>query len=233
MRFVSVKALAQQDIQAVHRIRERLVKTRTALVNQIRGLLAEYGVVIPLKNNAVSQALPRILEDAENELTTVGRELFADLYEQLQGLSQSVKKYDIQIEKLFKANPICKRLAEVEGVGPVTATALLAAGDANAFKNGRQMSAWIGLVPRQHSSGGKQTLLGISKRGDTYLRTLLIHGARAAVAAAKRKQDARSRWITALAERRGANIAAVALANKNMRILWAMMVRGDEYRKAA
>lgn len=233
MRFVSVKTVAQQDIQAVHRIRERLVKTRTALVNQIRGLLAEYGVVIPLKNNAVSLALPRILEDADNGLTAVGRELFADLYEQLQGLSQSVKKYDIQIEKLFKANPICQRLAEVEGVGPVTATALLAAGDANAFKNGRQMSAWIGLVPRQHSSGGKQTLLGISKRGDTYLRTLLIHGARAAVAAAKRKQDARSRWITALAERRGANIAAVALANKNMRILWALMVHGDEYRKAA
>ena len=233
MRFVSVKTVAQQDIQAVHRIRERLVKTRTALVNQIRGLLAEYGVVIPLKNNAVSLALPRILEDAENGLTTVGRELFADLYEQLQGLGQSVKKYDVQIERLFKSNPICQRLAEVEGVGPVTATALLAAGDANAFKNGRQMSAWVGLVPRQHSSGGKQTLLGISKRGDTYLRTLLIHGARAAVAAAKRKQDARSRWITALAERRGANIAAVALANKNMRILWALMVRGDEYRKAA
>ncbi len=233
MRFVSVKTVAQQDIQAVHRIRERLVKTRTALVNQIRGLLAEYGVVIPLKNNAVSQALPRILEDADNGLTTVGRELFADLYEQLQGLSQSVKKYDVQIERLFKANPICQRLAEVEGVGPVTATALLAAGDANAFKNGRQMSAWIGLVPRQHSSGGKQTLLGISKRGDTYLRTLLIHGARAAVATAKRKQDARSRWITALAERRGANIAAVALANKNMRILWALMVHGDKYRKAA
>lgn len=233
MRFVSVKTVAQQDIQAVHRIRERLVKTRTALVNQIRGLLAEYGLVIPLKNNAVSQALPRILEDAENGLTTVGRELFADLYEQLQGLSQSVKKYDAQIERLFKANPICQRLAEVEGVGPVTATALLAAGDANVFKNGRQMSAWIGLVPRQHSSGGKQTLLGISKRGDTYLRTLLIHGARAAVATAKRKQDARSRWITALAERRGANIAAVALANKNMRILWALMVRGDKYRKAA
>jgi transposase len=233
MRFVSVKTVAQQDIQAVHRIRERLVKTRTALVNQIRGLLAEYGVVISLKNNAVSLALPRILEDAENGLTAVGRELFADLYEQLQGLSQSVKKYDAQIGRLFKANPICQRLAEVEGVGPVTATALLAAGDANAFKNGRQMSAWIGLVPRQHSSGGKQTLLGISKRGDTYLRTLLIHGARAAVAAAKRKQDARSRWITALAERRGANIAAVALANKNMRILWALMVHGDEYRKAA
>ncbi len=155
------------------------------------------------------------------------------LYEQLQGLNESVKKYDVQIERLFKSNPICQRLAEVEGVGPVTATALMAAGDANAFKNGRQMSAWIGLVPRQHSSGGKQTLLGISKRGDTYLRTLLIHGARAAVAAAKRKQDARSRWITALAERRGANIAAVALANKNMRILWALIVHEDEYRKAA
>ena len=129
---------------------------------------------------------------------------------------------------------MCRRRALVEGVGPVTATALVAAGAASVFKNGRQMAAWLGLVPRQYSSGGKQTLLGISrsKRGDTSLRTLLIHGARAAVAAAKRKQDARSRWITALAARRGANIAAVALANKNARILWALMAHGEEYRKA-
>ena len=210
MRFVAVKTIAQQDIQAVHRIRERLVKTRTALLNQIRGLLAEYGLVIPLKRNAVSQALPRILEDADNGLTTLAREFVADLYEELQARGGAVDRYDAKIERLFKANPVCQRLAQVEGVGPVTATALVAAGDAKVFKNGRQMAAWLGLVPRQYSSGGKQTLLGISKRGDTYLRTLMIHGARAAVAAAKRKQDARSRWITALAARRGANITAVA-----------------------
>lgn len=232
MRFVPAKTVAQQDIQAVHRIRERRVKERTALLNQIRGLLAEYGLVIPLKRNAVRQALPRILEDADNGLTALAREFVAELYEELGVLGHAVGAYDAKIERLFKANPVCRRLAEVEGVGPVTATALVAAGDAGAFQNGRQMAAWLGLVPRQHSSGGKNVLLGISKRGDTYLRTLLIHGARAAVAAAKRKQDARSRWITALAARRGASIAACALANKNTRILWALMARGEEYRKA-
>lgn len=233
MRFVPAKTVAQQDIQAVHRIRERRVKERTALLNQIRGLLAEYGLVIPLKRNAVSQALPRILEDADNGLTALAREFVADLYEELRSLGHAVGAYDAKIERLFKANPVCQRLAQVEGVGPVTATALVAAGDAKAFQNGRQMAAWLGLVPRQHSSGGKQTLLGISKRGDTYLRTLLIHGARSAVAAAKRKSDARSRWINAIAARRGANVAAVALANKNARVLWALMARGEEYRTAA
>jgi transposase len=233
MRFVPVKTVAQQDIQAVHRIRERRVKERTALLNQIRGLLAEYGLIIPLRRNAVRQALPRILEDADNGLTVLAREFVADLYEELRMLCVSVDKYDAKIERLFRANPVCQRLAKVEGVGPVTATALVAAGDARAFQNGRQMSAWLGLVPRQYGSGGKNVLAGISKRGDTYLRTLLIHGARAAVVAAKRKDDPRSRWINALAARRGANIAAVALANKNARILWALMARGEEYRTAA
>ncbi len=233
MRFVPVKAIEQQDIQAVHRIRERRVKGRTALLNQIRGLLAEYGLIIPLKRNAVRRQLPRILEDSDNGLTALAREFVADLYEELQGLDQAVERYDAKIERLFKGNPVCQRLAKVEGVGPVTATALMAAGDAKAFHNGRQMAAWLGLVPRQHGSGGKNVLLGISKRGDTYLRTLLIHGARAAVAAAKRKDDSRSRWINAIAARRGANIAAVALANKNARVLWALMARGEAYRTAA
>ena len=159
MRFVAVKAIEQQDIQAVHRIRERLVKERTALLNQIRGLLAEYGLIIPLKRNAVSQALPRILEDADNGLTALAREFVADLYEELQALGHAVGQYDAKIERLFRANPMCRRLAQVEGVGPVTATALVAAGAASVFKNGRQMAAWLGLVPRQCSSGGKQTLL--------------------------------------------------------------------------
>lgn len=232
MRFVPAKTVEQQDIQAVHRIRERRVKECTALLNQIRGLLAEYGVVIPLKRNAVRQAGPRILEDADNGLTALAREFVADLYEELRALGHAVGAYDAKIERLFKANPVCRRLAQVEGVGPVTATALVAAGDPKAFQNGRQMSAWLGLVPRQYGSGGKNVLAGISKRGDTYLRTLLIHGVRAAVAAAKRKSDARSRWINAIAERRGANVAAVALANKNARVLWALMARGEEYRRA-
>ncbi len=233
MRFVPTKSIAQQDVQAVHRIRERRVKERTALLNQIRGLLAEYGLIIPLKKNAVNQALPRILEDADNGLTALAREFVAELYEELRTLACAVGAYDAKIERLFKANPLCRRLAKVEGVGPVTATALVAAGDARAFHNGRQMAAWLGLVPRQYSSGGKNVLLGISKRGDRYLRMLLIHGARAAMAAAKHKQDARSRWVTALAARRGANIAAVALANKNTRVLWALMAHNEEYRKAS
>ena len=233
MRFVPAKTVAQQDIQAVHRVRERRIKARTALLNQIRGLLAEYGIVIPLKRNAVSQALPRILEDADNGLTALAREFVADLHEELCSLTKVVDDVDVRIARLFKADPVCQRLADVEGVGPVTATALVAAGDAKAFRNGRQMAAWLGLVPRQHGSGGKNVLLGISKRGDTYLRTLLIHGARAAVAAAKRKSDTRSRWINALVARRGANVAAVALANKNARVLWALMARGEEYRRAA
>lgn len=187
----------------------------------------------PLKRNAVSRQLPRILEDADNGLSALAREFVADLYEELQVLGQALERYDAKIERLFKENPVRQRLAKVKGVGPVTAAALVAAGDAKAFHNGRQVAPWLGLVPRQHGSGGKNVLLGISKRGNTYLRTLLIHGARAAVAAAKRKDDSRSRWIHAIAARRGANVAAVALANKNARVLWALMARGEAYRTAA
>ena len=234
MRLVPVKSIEQQDIQAIHRVRERLVKERTALVNQIRGLLGEYGVVIALGKNALSKALPQILEDGGLGLTPLARELVADLYQELLVLQQKVTAYGTRIERLFQAIPVCQRLAKLEGVGPLTATALLAAvGDAKAFRCGRQMAAWLGLVPRQYASGNRSVLLGITKRGDRYLRMLLIHGARAAVAAARHKDDSRSRWINALADRRGANKAAVALANKNARILWALMARGEEYRKAA
>jgi transposase len=234
MRFVPVKSVEQQDIRAVHRVRERRVREHTALLNQIRGLLAEYGLVLPLARNAVHRQLPRLLEDEGSGLTAAARELLADLYGELQARRQAVETIDARIERLFQASPVCRRLAAVEGVGPVTATALVAAvGDAKGFANGRQMAAFLGLVPRQCSSGGKHLLLGISKRGDRYLRMLLIHGARSAAASAKRKQDARSRWVNALAERRGANIAAVALANKNARIAWALLARGDAYRRAA
>ncbi len=211
----------------------KATKERTALVNQIRGLLGEYGLIIPLKKGAVSREIPGILEDASNGLTALAREIVADLYQELCSLTKAVDGIDARIARVFKTDPVCRRLADVEGVGPITATALVAAGDAKSFHNGRQMAAWLGLVPRQYSSGGKPTLLGISKRGDTYLRTLLIHGARAAVASAKRKSDARSRWINAVAARRGANVAAVALANKNARVLWALMARDEAYRKAA
>lgn len=234
MRFVEPKTKEQQDIQSLHRIRQRLISDRTARANQLRGLLAEYGIIVPKGISRLRKALPFILEDAENGLSPLARELFGDLYQQLLELDTKVAAYDRKLKQIFMASPVCRRLAKVEGVGPLTATALIAAaGNGKSFNNGRQMAAWLGLVPRQYSSGNKQRLLGITKRGDSYLRTLLIHGARSAVLAAQKKQDGRSRWLNALRERRNKNIAAVALANKNARVLWALLTSEEEYRAAA
>lgn len=234
MHFIEPKTIEQQDIQSVHRIRGRLIADRTARANQLRGLLSEYGIIIPKGIARLRKAMPLILEDADNGLTPMARELFLDLYLDLGDLDEKVSRMDQKIKQIFNASPVCQRLAKVEGIGPVTATAVVAAaGTGKGFRNGRQMAAWMGLVPRQHSSGERQLLLGITKRGDRYLRTLLIHGARAAVRAAANKDDNRSRWINALSERRNKNIAAVALANKNARILWAMLVTQEEYRAAA
>lgn len=233
MHFVEPKTREQQDIQAVHRIRERLIADRTARANQLRGLLAEYGIIIPKGIANIKKAMPLILEDAENGLTSLARELFSDLYGDLKELDEKVSRMDLKIKQIFDASSVCQRLAKVEGIGPVTATAYVAVvGTGKSFKNGRQAAASLGLVPRQHSSGDRQLLLGITKKGDRYLRGLLIHGGRAAVRAAQRKDDARSRWINAVRERRNKNIAAVAVANKNARILWALLVGGEEYRAA-
>ncbi len=233
MRFVSVKSIEQQDIQAIHRIRERLVKERTALINQTRGLLREYGVFLPLGRYAFRSRISGVLENAENELSTLARELIADQVAQLHELEQRISQYDLRIDRAFQNSPLCKRLAEVDGVGPMVATAMVAAvGDAHTFQNGRQLAAWLGLVPRQHSSGDKVRLLGISKRGNKYLRTLLIHGARAVLRYSKSKTDPRSRWLQELSARRGFNRACVALANKNARILWALMARDTTYQPA-
>ncbi len=233
MRFVPQKTVAQQDIQTLHRIRELLVRDRTGKASQIRGLLAEYGIVIPCGIGNLKKTLPRILENAENGLTPFVRELFLDLNNQLLSLDSQVKEYDLRILAVFNASPICKRLAEVPGVGPLTATAMVAAvGNAASFKNGRQLAAWLGLTPRQHSSGQRIRLLGISKRGDRYLRTLLIHGARCVVTRSDGKDDPRSRWLNGVKARRGANRATVALANKNARILWAL-IRGQAEPNAA
>lgn len=234
MRFVGVKEVAQQDIQSLHRIRSGYLQSRTRIVNQIRGLLTEYGIVIGQQVSQLRRRLPEILEEGDNGLTDFGRELFAGLYEELARLDQRIGACDEQIDRLFKINEDCQRLAEVEGIGPITATALVASvGNPQVFRKGRQMSAWLGLVPRQNSTGGKIVLLGISKRGDRYLRTLLIHGARSVVSRAEGKSDARSRWINQLRQRCGLNKACVALANKNARIAWALMATGDHYRKAA
>lgn len=233
MRFVAIKNIEQQDIQAIHRIRERLVQDRTALVNQTRGLLAEYGIIIPQGVSYVRTELPLILEDCENELSCLGRELLNDLLLRLKELDVKVALYDKKIELICKNNEICQRLIQVEGVGALTATAIIASvGNATVFKNGREMAAFMGLVPKQYSSGGKQRLLGISKRGDRYLRCLLVHGARAALFRAKLPEK-KAQWLKSLIERRGRNRAVVALANKNVRILWALMTKNEAYRKAA
>jgi transposase len=234
MRFVPQKSVEQQDLQCLHRVRSRLVSCRTQLVNQIRGLLAEYGIVLPQHPGQVRRGLPTVLEDAENQLTGFGRALFQSLYEELVQLDEKICDADDRIQSAFQRTPDCQRIAAVEGVGPLIATAIVASiSNGRAFENGRQFSAWLGLVPRQNSSGGKSRLLGISKRGDTYLRTLLIHGARSVVYRAKTKTDKRSLWINDKQQRLGTSKACVAVANKNARIIWSLIAREQEYRRAA
>lgn len=234
MRFVPQKSIEQQDLQCLHRVRSRLVACRTQLINQIRGLLAEYGIILPQHPGQVRNGLPRVLEDARNQLTGFGRELFQSLYEELAELDTKIGDADHRIQIAFQNHPDCRRIAAVEGVGPLIATAVVAAiSNGHAFTNGRQFSAWLGLVPRQNSSGGKSRLLGISKRGDPYLRTLLIHGARSVVYRAKAKTDQRSLWIIDKQQRLGTTKACVAVANKNARIIWSLMAREQEYRRAA
>lgn len=234
MRFVPGKSIQQQDIQSIHRIRSQAVARRTAQANQIRGLLMEYGIIIPKGISYVRQQIPSILEDAENELSFLFRELLIDLYDEMVHLDQRIKTLEIKLETLCANSPDCQRLLTIPGVGLLSATALVAAiGDITVFNSGRELAAWLGLVPRQHSTGGKPTLLGISKRGDTYLRTLLIHGGRTVVRVAAKHQDRRSEWVCKLEERRGKNRAAVAVANKNARTAWALLSQKTTYEKMA
>lgn len=231
MRFVGIKALWQQDIQTLHRARSRLMKMRNELSSHTRGLLAEYGIVIPKQIGQLRRALPLILADAGNELSMSMRALFSDLYDQLIELDKRILVKDKQVLAIHRESEMSQRLGEIEGVGPLTATAYISAvGDANVFKRGRDCSAWLGLVPRQYSTGGKTILGSISKRGDRYLRTNLIHGARSVLSKAGGKTDARSRWLQQLKSRVGMNKACVALANKNARIMWAIMASGERYR---
>ena len=230
MRFVAVKSVEQQDIQAVHRIRADLIKQRTAKANQIRGLVAEYGLVAPQRLYKLKTAVPWWLEDADNGLSERFRWLLQGLWDDLRRLEERIGELDGEIARIARCDPAAQRLQQLLGVGPLIATALIAAvGNGEQFANGRQMAAALGLTPRQHSSGGKERLLGISKRGDAYLRTILIHGARSVIWAARHKNDRLSEWVTGLAQRRHPNIAAVALANKTVRIAWAMLRRGTDY----
>jgi transposase len=234
MRYVSVNTTEQQDIQMLHRVRSRLVKERTAISNQIRGLLAEYGIVMIQSVNTVRKQLPVILEDTTNELSSLGREVFADLYARLTEVDERIAHYDRHILRHEQASPTCRRLEQVRGVGPMTASAFVATvGNAKVFRNGREFAAWLGLVPKQVSSGGKDKLLGITRRGDKYLRTLLIQGAQAVLRHCEHKDDSLSRWANRIRKEKGTNVAAVALANKTARMMWAMLAHDQEYRAAA
>jgi transposase len=192
-------------------VRERLIKARTALVNEIRGLLSEYGIILPQGITKFRRLLVPTLEAGQAQLTPCSRELFWQRYEEFLALDQRLASYDEKLTAIGQAHPECQRLQTIPGVGPASATALIAAiGDATQFKNGRQLAAWLGWVPREDSTGGKPRLLGISKRGDVYLRTLLVHGARATLRWVDTTSDDRSRWVRALIARRGKNRAAVA-----------------------
>ena len=231
MRFVPIKNIEQQSVLALHRVRQGFVKARTAQANQIRGLLGEFGLVIPQGIANIAKRVPELIEDASNELSGSFRLLIDRLMAHLKELDRQVDELDAKIKEWHRASDASRKLTMIPGIGPVTASALIATiGDAKNFNNGRQMAAWLGLVPKQNSSGGKNVLLGISKRGDTYLRTLLIHGARAVIYAAQREKDKVEGWLSRLLERRNVNVAAVALANKNARIVWALLARDREFR---
>ena len=230
MRFVAIKHVDQQSVLALHAARAGFVKARTALSNQIRGLLAEFGVVVPKGLSHMATRVPEALEDASNELTGMVRLLIEGLLTQLKNLDVLAKKLEQQIKVWSRQSEEAQRLEQVPGIGPMTATALVASlGDVSHFEDGRQVSAWLGLVPRQHSSGGKTVLLGITKRGDSYLRTLLIHGARAAILAAQKRKDAPPAWLASLLARKHPNVAAVALASRNARIAWALLAHKRDY----
>jgi transposase len=231
--LVPKKTVEQQDIQALHRARQRMVNHRTAVVSQIRGLLLDRGFAIAKSITCARRLIPDILANLENELTAIAREAIHELYDLFRDLDRRIASFDKKIERVFRQSEPCQRIAKIKGVGPKTATAIVAAiGDGAEFKNGRHLAAWAGLVPRQHSSGDKKVLMGISKRGSQHLRSLLVHGARAVVRTAPGKTDLNNQWVNQLRERRGFNRATVAVANKNARIIWAVLRTGEPYRAA-
>jgi transposase len=232
MRFVAVNTVEQQDVQMLHAIRQRMMQQRTAALNQIRGLLAEYGVVFKQGANNLRRGIAELLSREAHGLSGVAVELIQDVQYQLADLDERLAAYDARVKRVCQNDPRCRDIEALPGIGPLTATAVVAkVGDGRQFKRARQMSSCLGLTAREHSSGGKQRQYGISKRGDTYTRTLLIHGARSVLrhAAKKADPDPLLRWALGVQERRGANIAAVALANKLARIAWAVLAHGRHY----
>lgn len=229
-KYVAINTEAQQDLQMLHRARQALVDEKKAMVCRIRALAHEYGMIFPLGVVQFRARFTVWLSDAGNGLSGMALDTFRDLMAQLDDKETRLQVYDRRLAEAARTNEKSKRLLAVPGIGIITATALLASvSDATDFKTGRDLSANLGLVPREHSTGGKQRLYGITKRGDRYLRTLLIHGARSALRCADGKDDRMLRWARSLAERRGANVAAVALANKLARIAWAMIAHGRNY----
>lgn len=231
VRAVPVKTVEQQDEQAFHAIRRGLKAESTRLINQMRGLLAEYGLTVPKSASGFCRRVPELLEDAENGLSNRFRELLNRQWQRLSQLREELAWYDQQLKREAREDDTCRRLVEVPGIGPVVAGALKSwMGDGRQFRRGREASAALGLVPRQYSTGGKQSLYGITKRGDAYLRSLVVHGARAVVRTAKAKQDALSQWALAVEARRGHNRAVIAVANKIIRMAWVLVARREHYR---
>jgi transposase len=230
MRFVAVKSAEQQALLVIHRVRKGLSDERTALINQLRGLLSEFGIVIPKGRYQARHQLPVVLEDDGNGIPELARQVFLEVNERIRGLDGQILAYDRRVEALARESDAAQRMMAIPGIGPVTATAIVATvGHATEFKNGRQFAAWLGLVPRQYSTGGKVRLGRITKRGDVYLRTLLIHGTRAVLARVCDRTDRTSAWVRSLIERRGYKRAAVALAAKNARMIWAMLAKNQAY----
>jgi transposase len=230
MRFVPVKTPEQQAALALHRARAGMMKARNAQANQIRGLLGEFGIVLPQGMGQLRRRLPEIVHDSNNGLPGLMRPLLRRLLAQLQQLDQQVSELEREIGLWHRHNDDSRRLERIGGVGPLTASAYVASlGNARGFNNGRQVAAWLGIVPRQDSTGGKPKLLGISKHGDVYLRTLLIHGARSVLRHLEHRPDQADSWLKRLMLRRGKNVAAVALANKNARIAWALLAHQREF----
>lgn len=235
MPTVSPKSIEQQDIQSILRIRNNYLEMRTSVSNQIRGLMKEYGVFVKQGYQHLRNILPSLVaRDNENGLSPIIKELIEGQYVMLLAMDEKIDAFDMQIKTLANQREVCQRLQSIEGIGPITALAIVAlVGNGEGFKNGRHFSAYLGLVPKQHSSGNRERLLGISKRGDGYLRTLLIHGGRAVVRTCSKKADSRSVWVNRLKTQSGMNKAAVAVANKNARIAMSLILSGERYKKAA
>lgn len=227
MRFVPLKSVEQQAVLSLHRLREGLIQSRTATINRLRALLAEFGIVVPLGRKRFEHELPALLQTT-NLIPELLAGAIALMREDLMACNQRIASIELRLHEWHRTNEQSRRLEEIPGVGMLTATAAAATvgGNAKLFDRGRQFAAWLGLTPREHSSGGTTRLLGITKRGDSYLRKLLVHGARAVV---KAHRPERNQWLTALLARRPKNVAIVAVAQRNARVMWALMASGDSY----